>query len=108
MTKEELVARLRDIEWDDFEVKTAKSDLPKNIWETVSAFSNCSGGWIVLGVKQSGRMFKIIGVDNIEKLEQDFFGTLRSKNSIFLYLPLYTAMKLKARIFSPSIFHHQK
>lgn len=38
MTKEELVARLRDIEWDDFEVKAAKSDLPKNIWETVSAF----------------------------------------------------------------------
>ena len=23
MTKEELVARLRDIEWDDFEVKSA-------------------------------------------------------------------------------------
>ena len=78
MTKEELVARLRDIEWDDFEVKAAKSDLPKNIWETVSAFSNCSGGWIVLGVKQSGRIFEIVGVDNIEKLEQDFFGTLRS------------------------------
>ena len=74
MTKEELVARLRDIEWDDFEVKAAKSDLPKNIWETVSAFSNCSGGWIVLGVKQSGRLFEIVGVDNIEKLEQDFFG----------------------------------
>ena len=28
MTKEELVARLRDIEWDDFEVKAAKSELP--------------------------------------------------------------------------------
>ena len=79
MTKNELVARLRDIEWDDFEVKAAKSDLPKNIWETVSAFSNCSGGWIVLGVKQSGRTFEVTGVDNIEKLEQDFFGTLRSK-----------------------------
>ncbi len=79
MTKEELVARLRDIEWDDFEVKAAKTDLPKNIWETVSAFSNCSGGWIVLGVKQSGRLCEIVSVDNIEKLEQDFFGTLRSK-----------------------------
>ncbi len=78
MTKEELVARLRDIEWDDFEVKAAKSDLPKNIWETVSAFSNTSGGWIVLGVKQSGKTFEIQGVGNIEKLEQDFLGTLRS------------------------------
>jgi len=79
MTKAELVARLHDIEWDDFEVKAAKSDLPKNIWETVSAFSNTSGGWIVLGVKQSGKTFNVQGVDNIEKLEQDFLGTLRSE-----------------------------
>lgn len=33
----------------------------------------------MLGVKQVGRSFEIVGVDNIEKLEQDFFGTLRSK-----------------------------
>ncbi len=78
MTKGELVARLRDIEWDDFEVKTAKSELPKNIWETVSAFSNTSGGWIVLGIKQSGKTFEIQGIDNVEKLEQDFLGTIRS------------------------------
>ena len=78
MTKEEIVARLRDIEWEDFEVKAAKSELPKNIWETVSTFSNTSGGWIVLGVKQSGKTFEIQGVGNIEKLEQDFLGTLRS------------------------------
>ncbi len=31
MTKNELVARLRDKELDDFEVKAAKSDLPKNL-----------------------------------------------------------------------------
>ena len=78
MRKNELVARLRDIEWDEFEVKAAKSELPKNIWETVSAFSNTPGGWIVLGVKQTGKTFEIQGVDNIEKLEQDFLGTLRS------------------------------
>ncbi len=47
MTREELYKRLTDIEWDDFEVKEAKSELPKSIWETVSAFSNTSGGWIV-------------------------------------------------------------
>lgn len=44
MTKDDLVAHLRDIEWEDFEVKTAKSDLPKSIWGTVSEFSNTSGG----------------------------------------------------------------
>ena len=30
MTKEELVARPQDLEWEDFEVKAAKGGLPKN------------------------------------------------------------------------------
>ncbi len=79
MTKEELLNRINDLEWDDFEVKAAKSDLPKDVWETVSAFSNSAGGWIVLGVKQDGKKFSITGVDNIEKLEQDFINTLTGK-----------------------------
>lgn len=79
MTKEELIDRINDIDWEDFEAKEAKSELPKNIWETLSAFANTSGGWIVLGVKQNGKKFEISGVDNAEKLEQDFLGTLRSQ-----------------------------
>ena len=79
MTKEELIDRINDIEWEDFEAKEAKSELPKNIWETVSAFANTSGGWIVLGIKQNGKKLEISGVDNAEKLEQDFQGTLRSQ-----------------------------
>jgi ATP-dependent DNA helicase RecG len=43
MNKTELLNRLSDIEWDDFEVKEARTELPKNIWETVSAFANSSG-----------------------------------------------------------------
>ena len=79
MTKEELIARIEDLEWRDFEVKEAKSELPKNIWETVSAFANTSGGWIVLGVRQVGKNFTASGVENVEKLEQDFFSTIRSQ-----------------------------
>jgi len=62
MTKDELILRLKDIEWDDFEVKEAQNKLPDNVWETVSAFSNTSGGWIVFGVKQSGKRFDVQGV----------------------------------------------
>lgn len=79
MTKEELIDRINDIEWEDFEAKEAKSELPKNVWETVGAFANSSGGWIVLGIKQTGKKFEVTGVDNAEKLEQDFLGTLRSQ-----------------------------
>ena len=104
MTKEELVARLRDIEWEDFEVKAAKSDLPKNIWETVSAFSNTSGGWIVLGVKQSGKTFEIQGVGNIEKLEQDFLGTLRSGKFNTTISQPRNDTRLTVTDFSPSTY----
>ena len=64
MNKVELLNRLIDIEWDDFEAKDAHSELPKTVWETVSAFSNMSGGWVVLGVSQKSKKFEITGVEN--------------------------------------------
>jgi predicted HTH transcriptional regulator len=80
MNKTELLQKLQDIEWDDFEVKESKNELPKNIWETVSAFANSSGGWIVLGAVQSKKKFEITGIENVEKIEQNFVNALRSKN----------------------------
>ena len=77
MTKEELIQKIQDLEWEDFEVKKAKNEIPKNTWETVSAFSNTRGGWIVFGVEQKGKQFNLFGVDNPEKIEQDFTTTLR-------------------------------
>jgi hypothetical protein len=38
MTRDQLIAKLADIEWEDFEVKEAKSDIPKNAWETAIPF----------------------------------------------------------------------
>jgi ATP-dependent DNA helicase RecG len=79
MDKQTLLQRLTDIEWDDFEVKKAETEVPKNAWETVSAFSNSAGGWIVFGISQKEKSFEITGVDDPEKLEQDFLTVLRSK-----------------------------
>ncbi|MEA2081220.1 MAG: putative DNA binding domain-containing protein [Elusimicrobiota bacterium] len=78
MDKKELISRLEDIEWEDFEVKEAKSDIPKSSWSTVSAFSNTSGGWLIFGVRKSVRKYEITGVRNPEKIEQDFNSALRS------------------------------
>lgn len=82
MTKEELLTRLKDIEWDDFEVKEASGGIPKSMWETVSAFSNTAGGWIILGVSEtkvkSVSTYEIIGIEKAEKTEQDIISTLRS------------------------------
>ena len=78
MTKEELLQKLSEIEWDDFECKAAQDKLSEDVWETVSAFSNTSGGWIVFGIKQRGKSFEIQGVNNGEKTESDFLNTLRN------------------------------
>lgn len=73
MTKEELLDRLNDIEWNDFEVKEASGGLPSSMWETVSAFSNTAGGWIVVGAKErksdTGSSYIVTGVPDPEKLE---------------------------------------
>ena len=80
MTREELVAKIQDIEWDDFEAKEALRELPKSTWETVSAFSNTSGGWVLCGIAQRGEKFEIQGVDKGEKIENDFLTTIRNKD----------------------------
>lgn len=78
MTKEELLQKLTEIEWDDFECKRAQDKLPDDVWTTVSAFSNTSGSWIVFGINQVGKRFEIQGVNNGEKTESDFLNTLRN------------------------------
>ena len=77
MTREELINKLEDIEWEDFEVKEAKSSIPKSAWDTVSSFSNSNGGWLIFGVKQQGKYFEVSGIHNAEKIEQDFLTTIR-------------------------------
>ena len=99
MIKTELLQKLHDIEWDDFEVKEARRELPKNIWESVSAFANSSGGWIVLGVTQHKKNFEITGIDNAEKIEQDFITVLRSKNKFnIVILPVCKKYKIENKI----------
>ncbi len=79
MNKKELISKLNELEWEDFEVKAAKAEIPKDSWETVSSFSNTTGGWLVFGVKQIGKKFEIQGLTNAEKIEQDFLNVLNGK-----------------------------
>jgi len=52
LTKKQLVKRINDIEWEDFEIKRAKSAVPKNSWDTVSSFANTMGGYLIFGVSE--------------------------------------------------------
>ena len=66
------------------ECKKAKSEMPKSIWQTYSAFANTIGGMILLGVdknmqeKDIQKRYQIIGVDEPRKIVTDFWNTLNS------------------------------
>ena len=40
MNKQELISRIGDLEWEDWEVKAARGEVPKSSWETVSAMAD--------------------------------------------------------------------
>jgi ATP-dependent DNA helicase RecG len=75
---ETLIERLSEPEGLEIEFKSAKSDLPRSIWETVSAFANTNGGWIILGVNEG----KIEGVQNPHKLIEDLYNLSRNPQKI--------------------------
>ena len=70
--RDALLERLRGIEWDDFEVKEAAGGVPKSAYETVSAFANTAGGWIVFGVKEVNERFEVVGVHDPDAVQNEF------------------------------------
>ncbi|MDZ8239241.1 MAG: putative DNA binding domain-containing protein [Nostoc sp. ChiQUE01a] len=58
---------------EEIEFKTANGGLPKDIWETLSAFANTDGGYIVLGVSQKNNDFVVSGVRNPNALLKPFW-----------------------------------
>ena len=79
MNKRELIKRLSGIEWDDFEVKAARRELPKDIVRTVSAFANTKSGVLVFGVEEAGGKYIVSGVENPDKVQNDFITLLRGE-----------------------------
>ena len=68
------------------EFKESQTDITKDIYETVCAFSNREGGHIFLGVRDNG---EIIGIreDKVDKIKKQFVTTVN--NGSKMYPPLY-------------------
>lgn len=78
MTQDELLAKLDGIEWNDFECKRAKSEVPKDAYKTVSAFANTAGGWLVFGVSERDRKLELSGIEAPDVVQNDLLSTLRA------------------------------
>lgn len=88
MTREELLNRLRSVEWSDIEFKEASWKAPKNALSTVSAFANTVGGHLVFGVEEKNGACTISGVIDADRVQNEFLGQVRDKNKISAFLPI--------------------
>jgi len=77
MTKDELIEKLKGFEWNDVEFKEARRGVPEDTWPTVSAFSNTAGGSLVFGVRDTNSVLEIVGVIEVDKVQNDFLSVLR-------------------------------
>ena len=82
MTHDELMELLHSHEWRDVEFKEAQRAVPRNAYETVSAFANTDGGHLIFGVRKSGQDVEIVGVLDVDKVQGDFLTTLRQGDKI--------------------------
>lgn len=78
MNQEELIARLNKYEWNDVEFKKAQRGVPENAYESVSAFANTAGGYLVFGIQDNHGSFEIIGVVEVDNVQNDFLSCLRA------------------------------
>lgn len=64
------------------ECKESAWQLPRDIWETVSAFSNTAGGALLLGVAEREGRFEITGLIDTPKIQHDLASGLRDRMNI--------------------------
>ncbi len=79
---ETLFERLGEQENLELEFKASQNALPSNIWETISAFANTKGGWIVLGIEEIDNRVEIIGVSDASALLNNFNSSARNPKKI--------------------------
>lgn len=82
----ELLKLISGGENNTVEFKKSTTDITKDVYESICAFSNRDGGHVFLGIKDNG---VILGIqqDRIDQMKKDFVTAINNENKIFP--PLY-------------------
>lgn len=70
----------------DLEYKGARGGLPRDLWETYSAFANTDGGTIWLGITQRDEELDVHGLENAERLIGDFWNLVNNRAKVSVNL----------------------
>lgn len=86
LNEKELLEIIGKGECHTTEFKKSTTDITKDVYESICAFSNRDGGHIFLGVKDNG---EILGIEPncIEKMKKDFVTAINNANK--MYPPLF-------------------
>lgn len=69
-----------------FETKEARADIPRDAWDTYSAFANTDGGTIVLGLKECEEGLRIEGVSDAEGKIRNIWNLLNNREFVSVNL----------------------
>lgn len=83
---QELLEMIHGSESITVEFKKSRTEVTKDVYETICAFSNRDGGHIFLGVKDNG---EIVGIEDgkVDKIKKEFVTSVNNENK--MYPPLY-------------------
>lgn len=86
MGEKELLELIGKGECHITEFKKSTTDITKDVYESICAFSNRDGGHVFLGIKDNG---EILGIDPncIEKMKKNFITAINNANK--MYPPLF-------------------
>ncbi|WP_300382600.1 RNA-binding domain-containing protein, partial [Clostridium sp.] len=70
------------VENEEIECKEATGGLPKDLWESYSAFANTNGGTIILGIKEKKGLFYPVGIENPDNILKDLWDNLNNPKKV--------------------------
>jgi len=73
-----LLSESSELECKQASGKDGKGAIPKDMWESYSAFANTDGGTIILGLKETKGRFSLVGIEDIGRVKSDLFNTANS------------------------------